>query len=93
MEYFAFQWHITENDQRVCTAISTRWEAAKFKEMNPDEMSGLKNIKTFCKKANRLPYLYLTGGDPICIEILGACFRIKSNEHPSRYWAILSPDT
>jgi len=31
----------------------------------PDMMAVLENIKEFCRKAEREPYLYITGGDPI----------------------------
>ena len=68
MEYFAFQWHITEECDQRCKHcyIYALGSHAKFKEMNTDEMKTvLQNIQTFCKKANRLPYLYITGGDPI----------------------------
>ena len=39
---------------------------AKFKEMDlADMVTIIENCKTFCEKAGRLPYLYITGGDPI----------------------------
>ena len=68
MEYFAFQWHITEECDQRCKHcyIYALGSHANFKEMNTDEMKTvLQNIQAFCKKANRLPYLYITGGDPI----------------------------
>ena len=68
MEYFAFQWHITEAcDQRAGTAIFMRWAATPgsrrwlWRTWSPC----LKTAKIFCQKAGRLPYLYITGGDPI----------------------------
>lgn len=68
MEYFAFQWHITEACDQRCKHcyIYALGSHAKFKEMaEPDMDTVIENIKTFCRKANRLPYLYITGGDPI----------------------------
>lgn len=66
--YFSFQWHITDDcDQRCkhcyifsgdnCKKIdSMTWEQIK---------STFYNCLDFCKVYNRLPYFYLTGGDPI----------------------------
>ena len=68
MEYFAFQWHITEACDQRCKHcyIYALGSHAKFKEASTDEMETiLANIKTFGLKANRQPYLYVTGGDPI----------------------------
>ena len=68
MTYFAFQWHITEACDQRCRhcyiyALGSR---AEFKEMSfPDMEKVVENIKTFCARANREPYLYITGGDPI----------------------------
>ncbi|NCB94251.1 MAG: radical SAM/SPASM domain protein, ACGX system [Clostridia bacterium] len=39
---------------------------AKFKEMKLEDMvTVIDNCQTFCKKAERIPYMYITGGDPI----------------------------
>ena len=68
MEYFAFQWHITEACDQRCKHcyIYALGSHAKFKQMEPAQMvKVLDNIQTFCRKAERLPYLYITGGDPI----------------------------
>ncbi|MDO5845960.1 MAG: radical SAM/SPASM domain protein, ACGX system [Methanocorpusculum sp.] len=68
MEYFAFQWHITEACDQRCKHcyIYSLGSHAKFKEMKMDEMESIiANIQTFCRKAERLPYLYITGGDPL----------------------------
>lgn len=66
--YFSFQWHITDDcDQRckhcyifsgdVCKEIDTMtWEQIK---------NTFYNCLDFCKMYDRLPYFYLTGGDPI----------------------------
>ena len=68
MEYFAFQWHITEACDQRCRHcyIYALGSHAKFKEMSLEDMvTVIENCKTFCEKAGRLPYLYITGGDPI----------------------------
>lgn len=66
--YFSFQWHITDDcDQRCkhcyifsennCKAIdSMSWEQIK---------DTFYNCLDFCKVYSRLPYFYITGGDPI----------------------------
>lgn len=67
MEYFAFQWHITDScDQRCehCYIFSeghshlVEMSLTKAKEV-------LKQVKEMCHSMNRRPYFYITGGDPI----------------------------
>lgn len=68
MEYFAFQWHITEACDQRCKHcyIYALGSHAKFKQMKVDDMVRvLDNIEDFGRKAHRQPYLYVTGGDPI----------------------------
>ncbi len=68
MEYFAFQWHITEACDQRCKHcyIYALGSHAIFKQMPLDDMGRvLDNIETFGRKAHRQPYLYVTGGDPI----------------------------
>ena len=68
MEYFAFQWHITEACDQRCRHcyIYALGSHAKFQEMALEDMvTVIENCKTFCQKAGRLPYFYITGGDPI----------------------------
>ncbi|WII08242.1 radical SAM/SPASM domain protein, ACGX system [Methanomassiliicoccales archaeon LGM-RCC1] len=68
MDYFAFQLHITEACDQRCKHcyIYALGSHAEFREMSLKDMrTVLDNIKEFCRKANRLPYLYITGGDPI----------------------------
>ncbi len=68
MEYFAVQWHITDTcDQRCkhCYIFSEDGNK-KISEMSFENIKKvLKNIKDMCKEMNKLPYLYITGGDPI----------------------------
>lgn len=68
MEYFAFQWHITEACDQRCKHcyIYALGSHAKFKEMAVENMvKVIDNCQTFCEKAGRLPYFYITGGDPV----------------------------
>jgi len=67
-QYFAFQWHITDDcDQRCkhCYIFSENG-CKKLDSMTFAQMKEvLANIKDFCEVYDRLPYLYITGGDPI----------------------------
>jgi len=78
MEYFAFQWHITDScDQRCqhCYIFSENIHL-KLHEMTwADIESTLANCLDMCRQAGRLPYFYITGGDPIL---------------HSRFWDILA---
>ncbi|MDE7394616.1 MAG: radical SAM/SPASM domain protein, ACGX system [Clostridiales bacterium] len=65
--YFAIQWHITDVCDQRCKHCYI------FSEGHPrlitTPMDELKRtyaqIKAFCEKMQRTPYIYLTGGDPI----------------------------
>lgn len=67
-QYFAFQWHITDDcDQRCkhCYIFSEN-TCKKIDTMNPNQIEDtFYNCLDFCKVYNRLPYFYITGGDPI----------------------------
>jgi radical SAM/SPASM domain protein of ACGX system len=67
-EYFAFQWHITDEcDQRCkhCYIFSEN-TCKPIKSMNWEQMQEvLANCEDFCQMYDRLPYFYITGGDPI----------------------------
>lgn len=68
MEYFAVQWHITDMCDQRCKHcyIFSEDNYKCIKEMDFKQIkSTLKQIKDMCEKLNRLPYLYITGGDPI----------------------------
>ncbi len=67
-QYFSFQWHITDEcDQRCRHCYIYSGDTHK----KPDSMSfsqmedTLYNCLDFCEVYDRLPYFYLTGGDPI----------------------------
>lgn len=92
MEYFAFQWHITEACDQRCKHcyIYALGSHAKFKEMALEDMiTVIENCQEFCRKAERLPYLYITGGDPVMhpqfwtlarlLKIAGIPFAIMGN--------------
>jgi MoaA/NifB/PqqE/SkfB family radical SAM enzyme len=68
MEYFAFQWHITDEcDQRCkhCYIFSEN-TCKQLDSMSWDQMEEtFYNCLDFCQVYHRLPYFYLTGGDPI----------------------------
>lgn len=68
MDFFSFQWHITEACDQRCKHcyIYALGSHAQFKVMPLDDMRlVLSNISTFGRKAQCQPYLYLTGGDPL----------------------------
>ena len=67
MDYFAFQWHITDEcDQRCKHCYIFSEGHPKLVEMSWERMkSVLANIHRMCYRMNRTPYLYITGGDPI----------------------------
>lgn len=77
-QYFAFQWHITDKcDQRCkhCYIFSENTRK-KLDEMSWEQMMDtFYNCLDFCRVYDRLPYFYITGGDPIL--------------HP-RFWDLLN---
>lgn len=68
MEYFSFQWHITDECDQRCKHCYIFSENTCKK---PDAMTWSQiedtfyNCLDFCEMYHRLPYFYLTGGDPI----------------------------
>ena len=66
--YFSFQWHITDEcDQRCKHCYIFSGEGCKeLKSMTWKQMQEVvANCEDFCKVYNRVPYFYITGGDPI----------------------------
>ena len=66
-QYFAFQWHITDECDQRCkhcyifaeghpNLVTMNWEQIQHVFFNALE---------FCQTFDRLPYFYITGGDPI----------------------------
>ncbi|MBR1889788.1 MAG: radical SAM/SPASM domain protein, ACGX system [Alloprevotella sp.] len=72
MDYFAFQWHITDEcDQRCKHCYIFSEGHPKLIEMPWEKLVAvLANIERMAIRMQRLPYLYITGGDPI----LHSCF-------------------
>ena len=67
-QYFSFQWHITDNCDQRCQHcyIFSEDNNICLKEMSYQDIQGvLDNCKEMCRKLNRIPYFYITGGDPI----------------------------
>lgn len=68
MDYFSFQWHITEACDQRCKHcyIYALGSHAQFRQMKVENMRRvIDNMEAFGRRANRRPYLYITGGDPI----------------------------
>lgn len=67
-QYFAFQWHITDEcDQRCkhCYIFSEN-NCKMLDSMNWEQMQEvIGNCEDFCRVYDRIPYFYITGGDPI----------------------------
>ena len=67
-QYFSFQWHITDECDQRCKYCYIFSENCNKK---PDAMSWQQmqdtfyNCLDFCQVYDRLPYFYITGGDPI----------------------------
>lgn len=67
-QYFSFQWHITDEcDQRCKHCYIFSGEGCRqLKSMTYTQMQDvIANCEDFCKVYHRLPYFYITGGDPI----------------------------
>lgn len=66
--YFSFQWHITDECDQRCKHcyIYSSGEHTCLSSMSWEQIEKtFNNCLDFCKKYNRTPYFYLTGGDPI----------------------------
>lgn len=67
-QYFSFQWHITDEcDQRCKHCYIFSGEGCKeLKSMTWKQMTEIvASCEDFCKVYGRVPYFYITGGDPI----------------------------
>lgn len=67
-QYFSFQWHITDECDQRCKHcyIFSGDPFRTLDSMNWEKMQDtFYNCLDFCKVYDRLPYFYLTGGDPI----------------------------
>ncbi len=67
-QYFSFQWHITDECDQRCKHcyIFSGDQCHELKSMTWAQMEDtFYNCLDFCEVYDRLPYFYLTGGDPI----------------------------
>ena len=67
-QYFSFQWHITDACDQRCKHcyIFSEDLCKKIDAMNWEQMQDtFYNCLDFCEMYDRLPYFYITGGDPI----------------------------
>jgi radical SAM/SPASM domain protein of ACGX system len=91
-QLFAFQWHITDDcDQRCkhCYIFSENNKKPIISMTLNEMQSVISNCLEFCNRFNRIPYFYITGGDPILhpnfwdlmslIKNIGAEFTILGN--------------
>ena len=66
--YFSFQWHITDECDQRCKHCYI-FSGAGCKELQSMTWNQMKevveNCEDFCKVYHRIPYFYITGGDPI----------------------------
>ena len=91
-EYFAFQWHITEEcDQRCkhCYIFSEdnfkKTDSMSWKQMQET----FYNCLDFCEVYDRQPYFLSQAEIPSCILISGACSRcLKITIFPLPFWEI-----
>ena len=70
-QYFAFQWHITDECDQRCRHcyIFSGGGCQKITSMDWERMKDtFFNCLDFCEVYGRLPYFYITGGDPILHE-------------------------
>lgn len=67
MEYFSYQWHITDYcDQRCKHCYIFADKDINMLEMSFEQIEKtLESIEDMCRKESKKPYIYLTGGDPI----------------------------
>ena len=67
-KYFSFQWHITDYCYQRCKHcyIFSENNCKALDSMNWEQIQDtFYNCLDFCKVYDRLPYFYITGGDPI----------------------------
>lgn len=67
-QYFAFQWHITDECDQRCKHcyIFSEDKNKRLDSMTWDQMQDVvENCCDMCETYQRLPYFYITGGDPI----------------------------
>lgn len=68
MQYFSIQWHITEACDQRCKHcyIFSKNECKQIESMTWEQMQKtVGNCEDMCRTFSRMPYMYITGGDPI----------------------------
>ncbi|MHB8130432.1 MAG: radical SAM protein, partial [Mobilitalea sp.] len=68
MDYFAFQFHITDQCDQRCEHcyIFSEDNSKHLIEMKLEDIEKVvNNCVEMCEKMRRIPYFYITGGDPI----------------------------
>ncbi len=67
MEYFAFQWHITDSCDQRCEHcyIFSEGHPQLIEMPLPKAEEVINQCVEMCRRMDRLPYFYITGGDPI----------------------------
>ncbi len=67
-QYFSFQWHITDDCDQRCKHcyIFSEDNCKALESMDWEQLQeAFYNCLDFCEVHDRLPYFYITGGDPI----------------------------
>lgn len=92
-QYFSFQWHITDEcDQRCkhCYIFSEN-NFKKIDSMNWDQiLNTFYNCLDFCEVYHRIPYFYITGGDPILHPYFWKLLRLFK-EHDIKFTILGNP--
>lgn len=67
-QYFTFQWHITDACDQRCKHcyIFAEDHSISLKETSLSDINSIfQNCLDMCTKLDRIPYFYITGGDPL----------------------------
>lgn len=85
-EYFAFQWHITDECDQRCKHcyIFSEDNCKQLNSMSFAQMEEvIANCEDMCEMYDRQPYFYITGGDPILHQDFWRLMELlKSKEIP-----------
>lgn len=85
-QYFSFQWHITDMCDQRCKHcyIFAEDSHIKLNSMPYENMlTVIEKCEEFCRTFDRIPYFYITGGDPVLhkdfFKLLG---ELKKKDYP-----------
>ena len=90
-QYFAFQWHITDDcDQRCKHCYIFAEDSRKHLDaMSWAQMQAVvDNCEDFCEMYDQLPYFYITGDDPILHADFWPLLELLTIKGISPSWAI-----